>query len=91
VSVPNAQITFDPDAVCASTSFDTGSNTWMTTVPLAGSDEIFLTGVAFPVPASFATADGRVNGPVTWGGQFCFDDSGYLCGVEMGRRRLFLL
>src|SRR5436190_18790818 len=38
VNVPNARVTFDPNAVCASTSFDTGSNTWTTTVPLAGSD-----------------------------------------------------
>lgn len=66
VNVPNAQITFDPNAVCASTTFDTGTNTWMTTVPLAGSDEIFLTGVPFLVPAGF----GRVQGPVTWQGTF---------------------
>jgi hypothetical protein len=38
----------------------------MTTVPLAGSDEIFLTSAAFVVPASF----GRVQGPVTWLGTF---------------------
>src|ERR1700720_1996343 len=40
-SVPNAQIKFDPNpnTVCASTSFDPMTNTWITTVPLAGSDE----------------------------------------------------
>jgi hypothetical protein len=64
-SVPNAQITFDPTVACASTSFDPMTNTWTTTVPLAGSDEIFLTGLAFPVPAS-----ARVQGPVTWQGNF---------------------
>jgi len=84
VSVPNAQITFDPNAVCASTSFDTGSNTWTTTVPLAGSDEIFLTGVAFPVLASFAPADGRVNGPVTWQGNFASTTPGISVGWKWG-------
>jgi hypothetical protein len=29
--------------------FDSGSNTWTTTVPVSGSDEIFLTGLALPV------------------------------------------
>ena len=66
VTVPNAQITFDPNAACATTTFDMLTNTWMTTVPLAGSDEIFLTGLAFPVPLGFS----RVNGPVTWLGTF---------------------
>jgi hypothetical protein len=68
VPVPNARITFDPNAVCSSTSFDTLSNTWTTTVPVAGSDEIFLTGVAFPVPPGFANAGGLVRGPVVWQG-----------------------
>ena len=76
VSVPNAQITFSSSVVCASTSFDTRSNTWNTTVPLSGSDEIFLTGVAFPVPASFALANGRVQGPVSWQGSFASDTAG---------------
>jgi hypothetical protein len=66
VTVPNAQITFSPTAACASTTFDTGTNTWVTIVPLAGNDEIFLAGVTFPVPSGFS----RVNGPVTWQGTF---------------------
>ena len=84
VSVPNAQITFDPNVACASTSFDTASNTWMTTVPLAGSDEIFLSGVAFPVPASFASAYGRVQGPVTWKGAFAADTTGISVAWKWG-------
>jgi len=71
--VPNAQVTFSPSAVCASTSFDTLTQTWMTTVPLSGSDEIFLSGLAFPVPASFANVGGKVAGPVTWQGTFFTD------------------
>jgi len=79
VNVPNAKITFDPNAVCASTSFDTATNTWTTTVPLAGSDEIFLTGVAFPV-----TASGRVQGPVTWQGSFTSDTAGISVAWKWG-------
>jgi hypothetical protein len=84
VPVPNAQVTFSPTAVCASISFDTGSNTWKTTVPLAGSDEIFLTGVAFPVPASFALANGRVQGPVSWQGSFSSDTAGISVAWKWG-------
>lgn len=76
VNVPNAQVTFDPNAVCSSTTFDTATNTWTTTVPLAGSDEIFLSGVAFPVPAGFSLVDGRVPGPVVWQGSFTSDTAG---------------
>jgi hypothetical protein len=80
VSVPNAQITFDPMAACASTSFDTASNTWMTIVPLAGSDEIFLTGVAFQVPSGFS----QVQGPVTWQGTFTSVSPGISVGWKWG-------
>ena len=84
VTVPNAQITFDPNAVCASTTFDTGSNTWTTIVPLSGSDEIFLAGVGFPVPAAFASAGGRVQGPVTWQGAFTSDTAGISVSWKWG-------
>ena len=50
--VPNAVITFSSSVSCASTSFDPGTNTWQTTVPVSGTNEIFLSGVSFPVPAS---------------------------------------
>ena len=84
VNVPNAQITFDPHAACASTSFDTLSNTWTTIVPLSGSDEIFLTGVAFPVPATFANSGGRVQGPVTWQGTFTSGTAGISVSWKWG-------
>lgn len=67
LAVPNAQITFSPSAACASTTFDSVSNTWMTTVPIAGSDEIFLDGLAFQLPAGFS---GTVKGSVVWNGDF---------------------
>ena len=72
LSVPNAQITFSPSASCATTSFDSITNTWMTTVPVSGNDEIFLSGLAFPVPASF----GKVNGNVVWSGTFSSSTGG---------------
>jgi hypothetical protein len=42
----------------------------MTTVPIAGSDEIFLSGLAFRVPATFANVGGKVIGNVVWQGTF---------------------
>jgi len=68
VAVPGAEIVFSPSATCASTSFNQGI--WVTTVPVSGNDEIFLSGLAFPVPASFANVNGKVTGPVIWQGSF---------------------
>jgi hypothetical protein len=45
-------VTFSSSVSCASTKFDPGTNIWETTVPVSGGDEIFLSGVTFPVPAS---------------------------------------
>ncbi len=50
--VPNAMVTFSSSVSCASTKFDPGTNSWETTVPTSGSDEVFLSGVSFPVPTS---------------------------------------
>jgi hypothetical protein len=84
LNTPNAQITFDPSANCATTSFDPGSNTFFTTVPVSGSDEIFLTGLAFPVPDSFATVGGRVSGPVDWQGTFATNTTGVSVNWKWG-------
>ena len=73
LTVPNAQITFSPSATCTSTSFDSVKNTWITVTPLAGEDEIFLSGLAFPVPAG--GLPGGIN-PVTWVGGFGSDTAG---------------
>ena len=80
LAVPNAQITFSPSASCASTSFDTASNTWMTTIPISGSDEIFLTGLAFPVPSGF----GKVQGNVVWSGTVDTNGSGISLSWKWG-------
>lgn len=65
-SAPNAQITFSPSATCTTTTFNAMTNTWMTTVPVKGDDEIFLTGLAVPVP-SYGLPDGN---KVDWTGTF---------------------
>jgi hypothetical protein len=57
LSVPNAVITFDSTATCASTSFDTINNVWNTTIPLSKAtqaDEIFAAGLAYLLPPGFA-------------------------------------
>lgn len=65
LSVPNAVITFSSTATCASTSFNTSTNEWETTIPLSAAthaDEIFSAGLAFILPPSFPQ---NVNN-VTW-------------------------
>lgn len=50
--VPNAVVTFSASVTCPSTTYDASTDTWQTTVPLKGTEEIFLSGFALPVPAS---------------------------------------
>jgi hypothetical protein len=73
-AVPNAQITFSPTATCTSTTFSTMTNTWLTTVPIKGDDEIFLTGV--PVPSAGLRGGTRVS----WNGTF---DTGGIPGITI--------
>jgi hypothetical protein len=67
VAVPNSLITFSSAATCASISFDNTNQQWDVTVPLSGSDEIFLSGLAYPV--SPAGLPGGIKN-VTWSGKF---------------------
>lgn len=63
--VPNAVITFTSSVSCASTSFNTTTNEWETSIPLSyatRADEIFSAGLAYILPAGFP---GNVNN-VTW-------------------------
>ncbi|HTC76040.1 MAG TPA: hypothetical protein VK684_10710 [Edaphobacter sp.] len=75
-SAPNARITFSPTAACTTTTFNTMTNTWFTIVPMRADDEIFLTGVAVPVPAG--GLPGGVN--VNWTGTF---DTGGVAGISI--------
>ena len=68
VNAPNAVITFDPTVTTATTTFDSVANEWITTVPASGlAGNVFLDGVAFPVPAG--GLPGGIN-QVTWTGTF---------------------
>jgi hypothetical protein len=78
--VPNAKITFSPSASCTSTTFDSITNTWMTTVPLSGDDEIFLTGLAWPVPTG--GLPGGAN-PVNFSGTYSAESSAPGLSIEM--------
>ena len=75
-SAPSARITFSPSATCSSTTFDTMTNTWFTIVPVHGDDEIFLTGVAVPVPSGGLPGGIKVN----WTGTF---DTGGVPGISI--------
>jgi hypothetical protein len=70
---PNATVTFKASAHCASTNFNPITNTWETTVPLSGSDEILLDGLAYQVPAG--GLPGGIN-PIVWKGTFSSNTSG---------------
>ncbi len=72
LNVPNAQITVDPSASQATTSFDTGTNTWKVTVPKGLSGNTFLDGLGFQVPVNIS---GGTN-PVTWNATFKSDTPG---------------
>jgi hypothetical protein len=84
LNVPSAQVTFDPLATCATVSFDPWTNRFNTTVPISGSDEIFLTGFAFPVPDSFAAVNGKITGPVVWQGTLGTDTPGVSVSWKWG-------
>jgi hypothetical protein len=65
LTVPSATIIFSSVYSCVSTTFDSATNAFVTTAPLGGSDEIFLTGLAYPVPSGFAK-----NETPVWTGTF---------------------
>lgn len=73
LAVPNSLIVFSSKATCSTVSFDSVNNQWDVTLPVSGSDEIFLSGLAFQVPAS-GLPGGIQN--VTWSGTFGTNTSG---------------
>jgi hypothetical protein len=66
INAPNADVTIDPNATSASTSFDATTNTWTTTLPTHFSGNSFLDGVAVQLPGGLP---GGIKN-VTWQGQF---------------------
>ncbi len=79
IPVPNAIVIFSATATCATTTYDAASQTWVTTVPVSGSDEIFFAGVAFPVPTTLTKV-----GSVTWDGVFASSTSGLSVNWKWG-------
>jgi hypothetical protein len=65
VPLPNANITF-ANVATATTTFDAGTNTWNTTVPLSYTGNVFISGAMLPLPNGLP---GGLN-PVTWTGSF---------------------
>ncbi len=78
-ALPDAQITIDPNATVASTSFDAINNVWMTTIPWDLDDNTFLTGMPWLVPSAGLPADVE---PVTVCGTFASD----VANVDIGWR-----
>jgi hypothetical protein len=72
VNVPDAVVTFDPNASQATTTYDTGAAQWETTLPLTWSGNALLSAVEMPVGTALS---GGIN-PVTWSGNFASDTSG---------------
>jgi hypothetical protein len=54
VPVPNAEITLNPNAIAATTTFNSSTQTWVTVAPPNLSGNYFLAAVAFPVPSNLA-------------------------------------
>jgi len=78
-SLPDAQITIDPNALAASTTYDPINNVWMTTIPWDLDDNAFLTGIPWLVPSAGLPADVE---PVTMCGTFASD----VASVDIGWR-----
>ena len=71
ISLPDAEIIFDPAAATATTIFD--GTKWVTRVPSSGlSGNTFLSGFGYQVPGNLP---GGIN-PVTWKGTFVTDTPG---------------
>src|SRR6266487_2848872 len=66
-SVPDATVTFDPNAISATTTFNTKTGVWQTSVPSTASGNTFLSGLPVQVPSG--GLPGGIN-PVTWSGTF---------------------
>src|SRR5206468_2698090 len=63
---------FTPGATSASTTFDPADNDWDTGVPSGGTGDVFMTGMALPVPNGLP---GGIKS-VTWSAAFWSDTAG---------------
>jgi len=67
ISLPDTKVTYSPTFTSGSTYFNWSQNRWITTVPISFTDNVFLAGFAFQVPAG--GLPGGIKG-VTWTGVF---------------------
>jgi hypothetical protein len=75
-AVPDGRVVFSRSATCATTTFN--SSGWVTTVPLAGSDEILLSALGIKAPADLKAAS------VTWSGYFSASTPGVSISWKWG-------
>jgi hypothetical protein len=81
LAVPAATITFDPAATAATTSYLSEIGRWATMVPGGHSGRVFLSGLAFPVPAG--GLPGGISS-VTWSAAFSTDTHGVTAEWQWG-------
>lgn len=72
VDMPDAAVTFSPTATSASTTFDSGLNTWVTVIPSSLRKSAFLDGGSF---YAWSALPGGIN-PVTFSANFTTDTPG---------------
>jgi hypothetical protein len=60
---PNSEVTFSWSAATATTTFNTTTNTWVTTVPAGFGDITFMSGLAYHVPNPGLSGE---TSPVIW-------------------------
>ena len=72
IAVPEGTVLYSPTATAATTTFDSVTGSWLTTVPSSYSSEAFVAGVAYPVTTALPAS---IKG-VTWTGRFTIDTPG---------------
>lgn len=81
LAVPAATIRFDPATTTATASYLSGIDHWATVVPGRYSGKMFLSGLAFPVPAG--GLPGGISS-VTWSAAFSTDTPGVTAEWQWG-------
>ena len=82
LTVPDAVISFSTSVNCATTTFDTTNNRWLTTLPLSAAynaQEIFAAGLAYQLPSNF-----QGFSSFTWSADISSTASGIIASWEVG-------
>lgn len=80
VMVPNAVITFSKNATSTTTYYDSNKNAWITTAPLSGTDDIFLSGMLLNITPNELPQ----NSQVTWTAYFSTNTPGVSLNWKYG-------